>query len=75
MALKTKVTEKFTITSKAGDAYEVEEHTQFTVVKVDGKSQERLGRSYFKTVDGRGVLKNNDDNTYAIPSLNVKGSR
>jgi hypothetical protein len=74
-AVKTKITETFTITASNGDTYQVQEHTRYEVTKSKAGNQEHLGRAYYKTEDGRGVLKNADDNTYTIPSLGVKASR
>ena len=74
-AVKSKVTQAFTITASNGDVYQVEEHTKYAVTKLPSGSREDLGRTYLKTVDGRGVIKNHDDNTYSIPSLGVKATR
>ena len=73
-AIKTKVTDKFALTADDGEIYPVEEHTRYTVKKVDGTNQEKMGASYLKTEDGRGVIKNPDE-TYSIPSLGLKAVR
>jgi hypothetical protein len=75
MAASIKITETFTIKSAAGDVYRVLEHTRCVTAKVGGVTRESLGRVFYKTEDGRGVLKNADDNTYAIPSLGIKAAR
>jgi hypothetical protein len=72
MALKTKITETFAITASSGETYQVQEHTQVEVTRTGGVKREKVGRSYLKTEDGRGVLKNSDNNTYAIPSLGIE---
>jgi|GEM_PF-3341263 hypothetical protein len=75
MALKTKITETFTVTADDGAVFQVQEHTQFEVTRRAGVIKEQQGRSYLKTEDGRGVIKNHDNNTYTIPSLGVKARR
>ena len=74
MAIKTKVTETFSLTADDGVVYQVEQHTRYVVKKLPSGNREELGASYLKTVDGRGVSKIRD-NTYAIPSLGIKGVR
>lgn len=75
MAASIKITETFTIKSASGDVYRVMEHTRCVSSKVAGVTREVIGRAFYKTEDGRGVLKNPDDNTYAIPSLGIKAAR
>lgn len=74
MAVKTKITDSFTLTADDGEVYQVEEHTRYTVKRLPGGSREELGASYLKTEDGRGVTRNSD-NTYSIPSLGIKAVR
>jgi hypothetical protein len=74
-AVKTKITDTFTVTDDNGIVYQVQQHTRYEVKKVDGVKSEILGRAYFLTEDGRGVLKNEKDNTYSIPSLGLKAVR
>lgn len=73
-AIKTKITDTFTLTADDGAVYEVQQHTRYVVKKVQGSNRETLGESYLKTIDGRGVSKVRD-NTYAIPSLGIKAVR
>ena len=75
MAQKIKITETFPVTADDGVVFQVQEHTQFEVTKRAGVTRELQGRSYLKTEDGRGVIKNHDNNTYTIPSLGVKAVR
>jgi hypothetical protein len=75
MALKTKITETFTVKADDGAEFQVQEHTQFEVTRKAGVTRELQGRSYLKTEDGRGVIKIADTNTYTIPSLGVKAVR
>lgn len=74
MAMKTRVTEQFTLTGDDGITYSVEEHTRYVVKKVQGANREEVGASYLKTAEGRGVNKL-QGNTYAIPSLGIKAVR
>jgi hypothetical protein len=74
MAIKTKVTETFTLTADDGVVYQVEQHTRYVVKKLPSGNREELGASYLKTVDGRGVSKIRD-NTNASPSLGIKAVR
>jgi hypothetical protein len=72
--VKTKITDRFTIT--AGEAtYNVEEHTRYEVKNINDVKTEVLGRKYLLTDDGRGVIKNEIDNSYTIPSLGIKAVR
>jgi hypothetical protein len=73
--VKTKVTDTFELTDDSNVVYKVEEHTRYEIKKVDGVKHEVLGRAHLMTVDGRGVLKNEKDNVYTIPSLGVKAVR
>jgi hypothetical protein len=73
-AVKTKITDQFSIVGDGGETYEVEEHTRYEVKKVGGVKSETMGRAYLVTVDGRGVLKQ-DGRAYSIPSLGVKALR
>ena len=74
MATNIKVTQSFSVTAGTGDSYVVQEHTRYTTINVDGVKKQQLGRTFLKTEDGRGVLKN-PDNTYAIPSLGIKAAQ
>ncbi len=73
-AVKTKITESFTVVDDNGTEHKVDEHTRYEVKKVDGVKSEVLGRSYLLTDDGRGVLKG-DKGIYSIPSLGLKAVR
>jgi hypothetical protein len=73
--VKTKVTDTFTVVGDNGETYTVEQHTRYENKKVDGVKTEILGKSYFLTSDGRGVLKNEKDGSYSIPSLNMKATK
>ena len=73
--VKTRITETFTITARTGETYQVEEHTRYEATNTAGVKGEVLGRAHLMTTDGRGVIKNHDDNTYSIPSLGVKATR
>jgi hypothetical protein len=73
--VKTKVTDTFTVVGDNGEIYTVEQHTRYENKKVDGTKTEILGKSYFLTSDGRGVLKNEKDGSYTIPSLNIKAMK
>ena len=75
MANSIKITQTFDIVSPSGDSFRVEEHTRCAVVLVNGVKQQQLGRIFYKTNEGRGVLKNVDNDTYAIPSLGIKAAK
>ena len=75
VTVKTKITDTFTITADGGTVYNVQEHTRYEVKKVADVKTEVLGRVYLLTDDGRGVIKNEIENSYSIPSLGVKGVR
>jgi hypothetical protein len=74
MAASIKITQSFSITSSTGEAYVVQEHTRCNTINVAGVKRQEMGRIFYKTEDGRGVLKN-PDNTYAIPSLGIKAAQ
>lgn len=74
-AIKTKITDTFTLTDNAGTVYKVQEHTRYEVKKIADVKTEVLGRVYLCTDDGRGVIKNHIENTYSIPSLGIKAIR
>ncbi len=73
--VKTKITDTFTLTGDGGTVYNVQEHTRYEVKKVADVKTEVLGRVYLLTDDGRGVIKNDIENSYSIPSLGVKAVR
>ncbi len=73
-AIKTKITDTFSLTADDGIIYQVHEHTRYIVKKLATGKREELGASYLKTEDGRGVSKL-QGNTYAIPSLGIKAVR
>jgi hypothetical protein len=64
MALKTKITETFTVKADDGAEFQVQEHTQFEVTRKAGVTRELQGRSYLKTEDGRGVIKNHQQHLH-----------
>ena len=70
MALSTKITESFTISSQAGEVFNIQEHTRCETARVSGVKRETMGKAYLKTEDGRGVLKN-DNGSFSIPSLGL----
>jgi hypothetical protein len=74
-APKTKIASTFTINTAGGEPFVVHEHVRYATSKVGGVSREVLGRVFFKTEDGRGVIHNADDDTYSIPSLDIKSAR
>jgi len=74
MAASIKITDTFQIVSGA-DSYKVQEHTRCSTTVVQGVKQEQRGRIFYKTEDGRGVLKNADNDTYSIPSLGIKAAK
>ena len=75
MANSIKITQTFEIVASTGDTYRVEEHTRCSTVLVNGVRQEKRGRIFYKTAEGRGVLKNADNDTFAIPSLDIKTAK
>jgi hypothetical protein len=74
MALTTKITESFTISSSTGEVFNIQEHTRCETARVAGVKRETMGKSYLKTDDGRGVLKN-DNGSFSIPSLGTTAHR
>jgi hypothetical protein len=74
MALSTKITESFTISSQAGEVFNIQEHTRCETARVAGVKRETMGKAYFKTDDGRGVLQN-DNGSFSIPSLGLTAHR
>jgi hypothetical protein len=74
MALTTKITESFTISSQAGEVFNIQEHTRCDTARVAGVKRETMGKAYLKTDDGRGVLKN-DNGSFSIPSLGLTAHR
>jgi hypothetical protein len=74
MALTTKITEIFTISSQAGEVFNIQEHTRCETARVAGVKRETMGKAYLKTDDGRGVLKN-DNGSFSIPSLGLTAHR
>jgi hypothetical protein len=74
MALTTKITEIFTISSQAGEVFNIQEHTRCDTARVAGVKRETMGKAYLKTDDGRGVLKN-DNGSFSIPSLGLTAHR
>jgi hypothetical protein len=74
MAASIKITDTFQIVS-GEESYKVQEHTRCSTTLVHGVKKEQKGRIFYKTEDGRGVLKNADNDTYAIPSLGIKAAK
>lgn len=74
MAASIKITQSFSITTSTGETYLIQEHTRCVTTNVAGVKRQEMGRIFYKTEDGRGVLKN-PDNTYAIPSLGIKAAK
>ena len=74
MASTIKITESFTISAQSGETFSVQEHTRCETIRVAGVKRETLGRTFLKTEDGRGVLKN-DNGSFSIPSLGVTANR
>jgi hypothetical protein len=74
MASSIKITENFTIAAQSGETFSVQEHTRCESAKIAGVKRETLGRTFLKTSDGRGVLKN-DNGSFSIPSLGVTALR
>lgn len=74
MALTTKITESFNISTQAGEVFNVEEHTRCETARVAGVKRETMGKAYLKTADGRGVLRN-DNGSFSIPSLGLTAHR
>jgi hypothetical protein len=75
MAASIKITQTFDIITATGEVVRVNEHTRCSTVLLNGVKQEQRGRVFYKTAEGRGVLKNADNGTYAIPSLDIKAAR
>lgn len=74
MALTTKITESFNISTQAGEVFNVEEHTRCETARIGGVKRETMGKAYLKTTEGRGVLKN-DNGSFSIPSLGITAHR
>lgn len=74
-APKTRITDTFMISTNGGETFKVVEHTKYETSKVAGVAREKIGRAFLKTEDGRGVIRNPDDNTYSIPSLEIKSAK
>lgn len=70
MATRIKVTDRFTIMAGNGDKYRIVKKTEFAVMHTVSGEQERSGKVWYETEDGRGVNAHGDG-TYTIPTLNV----
>ncbi len=71
MAVWTKVTDNFPITTGNGDIYRIREITEYHSVTVQAGTFEEVTKVWYETESGEPVIKNGG--TYTLPRQKVVG--